>query len=274
MIGPITNPYPKHHPLQNGAIALSIGEHGDTFIRRNREMLNVDRQPAGLNFYELRWPSDAMGMVLIEQRTGKLPIEHVLSVTGTEDMEFPAEGLNSFSINSTLATTDTISHDDARMKTYSYLNRIVQSGWRVIIPRNVARVRGKHMTEFMLQSRKSTSLDPSYLPTMDEWMKFANLTEWAFYADHMFLTVQMTRERTLTDPSKPGAYLLTTELSNENGHFRGYVDGLDRPQWKKLLKHQVDRMSETRVLQEAEIRKKGIPIDERYVDPPLPDLEK
>lgn len=258
--------------MQKSSIHLSIGEKADSFIRRNGLMMNVDRQPAGLNFYELRWPSDAMGTVVIEQRTGSIPIAHVLSVTGTEDMEFPAEGLHSFIINSALADTDTISHDDARRKTFVYLNSIVQNGWRVVIPRNVARLRGKHMTDLMLQSRKSTSLDPSYVPTLEEWMQFANLTEWTFYADRVFLTVQMTRERTLVDLSKPGAYLITTELSNENGHFRGYVDGLERPRWTTLLKPQISKMGETRALQEAEFRKKGIPIDEEYVDPPLPDL--
>jgi hypothetical protein len=100
------------------------------------------------------------------------------------------------------------------------------------------------------------------------------LTTWAFYADHVFLTVQITREHTLTDPLKPGVYLLSTSLQNEAEHFRGYIDGLERPRWKQLLRAQVEKLAQIRDKKEAAFRLKGVAIDESYVDPPLPDLSK
>ncbi|MDB5935613.1 MAG: hypothetical protein JWQ01_2957 [Massilia sp.] len=260
--------------MPNGtAIELHIGEKGESFVHRI-PALAVDRQPAGLNFYTFRWSVHSMGAVIIKHGTLQLPIENVISVTSTEDMDYIDEGISEIAINSAITHSEKILHDEARVKTFAFLQGIVRKGWKVTIPRSMARIRGKDMNNYMLEDGKATTLDPSYIPTLSEWMRYEDLTTWEFYFDRAFLTVQISREHTLTDPTKPGVYLLSTRLQNEPQHFRGYVDGFDRPRWRELLLPKITELAESRVKREAAFRIRGIPIDDKYVDPPVPNLSK
>ena len=99
----------------------------------------------------------------------------------------------------------------------------------------------------------------------------SNMT-WALYADHVYLDVNFTRDHTLTDPAKPGAYLTSFTLKNEAEHFRGCVDSRERKRWKELLPAELLKLSPMRAEAEAKMRAKGIKIDETYQDPPLPNL--
>jgi hypothetical protein len=211
-----------------------------------------------------------MGAVTIKKGSLGFGIENVLSVTSTEDMDFPNEGILEIRINSAITKDDTINHDDARLKTFAYLQKINKLGWKSTVPPSMARLRGKEMSNYLLTG-KQTTLDPGYVPSLSEWMQYDTLTTWAFYADHIYLTVQITREHTLTDPLKPGAYMLSTSLQNESEHFRGYVDGLERAQWRELLPGRVEKLKELRSQKESVFRLKGAAIDESYIDPPLPE---
>jgi hypothetical protein len=253
-------------------VEIYVGESGKSFAARTTTA--VDRQPAGLNFYELHWPFKSMGAVILKQGEKRLPIDNVLSVTGTEDMDLQGEGLSDIKINSAISKEEKISHDEARLKTFAYLQKITQLGWMITIPRSKARIRGKDMSDYLLQTDKYTTLDPRYVPTLNEWMRYADRTTWEFYDHRVFLSVQITREHTLTDPLKLGAYLLSTNLQSEAEHFRDYVDGLDRRRWKQLLHAEVENAARSRKKKEAELMLKGVAIDEAYVDPPLPDLSK
>lgn len=252
------------------AIELIVGEKGDAFVRRNPTIVNIDRQPAGLNFYEMSWSTKAMGKVIVNKGPLGLWIDNVLSVTSTEDMDYPTEGILEIKINSTITNSDTIDHDEARLKTFAYLQKISQLGWKSTVPPGMARIRGKDMNNYLLKTGRQTTLDSSYVPTLSEWMQYGSLTTWAFYADHVFLTVQVTREHTLTDPLKPGAYLLSTSFQNESEHFRRFVDGLERDRWRELLPGRVETLQRIRKKKEDAFRLEGVAIDENYIDPPFP----
>jgi hypothetical protein len=258
--------------LTKAPVELRIGEPGESFIQRNPKIAEVDRQAAGLNFYELNWSTRHMGSVVVKQESLRFPIDHVISVTSTEDMEYKSEGISEIKIHSALTSSPLISHDEARLKLFALLTRIHEAGWKTTIPRTMARVRGKDMNTYLLQTRDYTTLDPAYVPSLEEWMQYRDLTSWAFYAGHVYLTVQITREHTLIDPSKPGAYLVSTCLQNEPEHFRRYVDGLQRPHWKRLMMAEIAQAAKSRAEVESMLRAQGVQIDENYVDPPLPDL--
>jgi hypothetical protein len=251
-------------------VELRIGEKGDALLGRNPSVAKVDRQPAGLEFYELRWPSDTKGHVLIKHGITPVSIENVLSVTGVADNELDDEGMFEIRINSTLTNTEKISHDEARLRTFSLLEKISHSGWKVVIPRSMARIRGKAMTNFLIRAKKQTTLDPEHIPSLSEWMQLESLTGWQFYFDRVFLRVQFTREHTLTDPLLPGTYLISITLKSEMEHFRGYVKPRDRHRWKDVLPLAVAEIAKKRGNMESEFRGNGIAIDESYVDPPLP----
>ncbi len=130
------------------------------------------------------------------------------------------------------------------------------------------------MSTYMLSNEQMTTLDPVYLPSLSEWMSYTGVTEWEFYCSGMYLTVQMTREQTLTDVHKQGVYLLSTVIKSEANYFREYIDGKNRSRWKELIIPQIALMAERRAKLEAQLRKDGLAIDENYVDPPLPSLTK
>lgn len=256
------------------AIDIEVGENGSSFARRNADQLKIDRHPTRLNFYEIRFPVRAKGSATLNSGTRKSVIENILSITGTEDMDFKDEGLSEFSINCAISATELISHDDARMKFFSMLQDLTRAGWKTTIPRGAPRLLGKDMTNYLLRSRQEVTLDSSYLPSLDEWMRLPSLTGWEFYANHTYLTVAFTREHTLTDPRKLGAYLVSFELKNEAEEFRGHVGGSGRNRWKEILPKELTKLAQERGKKETELRRQGAKIDETYVDPPIPDLSK
>lgn len=253
-------------------VDIKIGETSTSFSQRNAIGLKIDRQPAGLNFLELNYPQNARGKASINFGQRKLLIERVISVTGTEDMSFPEEGLSEFQINAEIAETDLIAHDDARLKMFEILRHIVQAGWKTTVPLGMARLRGKDMTNYQLRTKKFTTLDPAYVPSLEEWMAMESMTQWEFYADHIYLNVNFMRDHTLRDPSKPGAYLLTFGVMSEVEHFRRNVDGLERKRWKEILPKELRTLEQLRVDMEAAMRVKRVTVDETYVDPPVPNL--
>jgi hypothetical protein len=176
--------------------------------------------------------SQSMGTALLKEGVFGVPIDNVLGVTGMEDMDYQNEGLLEITINSAISAAEKISHDDARKKTLEYLQKIMRNGWQATIPRSMARIRGKDMSDFLLSTGKYTTLDPSYIPSLNEWVHYGVLTTWSFYADHTYLTVKLTRDHTLTD-----------------------IAG---------------KLAKTRANKEAEFESQGIAIDKTYVDPPLP----
>lgn len=256
------------------AIEIQVGEMGTSFASKNATRLKIDQQPAGLNFYKIRFSNASRGSARLNSGAGKFLIENVISVTGTEDLDFKEEGLSEFSINAAITESDLISPDEARVKFFGMLQGLLHAGWKTTIPLDSPRLRGKEMTQYRLRGKNHSTLDPSYVPSLDEWMRMKNLTGWEFYANHTYLSVTFTRERTLTDPTKPGAYLVSFELKNEAEKFRGHVGGSDRNRWKEVLPKELKELAQERVKKENELRLQGAKIDEAYVDPPIPDLSE
>jgi hypothetical protein len=253
-------------------IELQVGESGALFQKRYSNLARIDRQPTGLNFYEFSFRGANVGRAIVKVGDREIPIEHVLSITGIEDLDFKEEGISEIHINSTITKSDLISHDEARLKFFSMLQNIVQAGWKTIIPRSMARLKGKEMTKYLLASDGNATLDPSYVPTLDEWMQMEDLTSWKGYANHVYLIVSFTREHTLTDPKKLGAYLLSFEFISDAEQFRRHVESLVRKRWKEVVPVKLRELAAERAKLESELRSKGFVVDEGYIDPPVPDL--
>jgi hypothetical protein len=256
-------------------VTLEIGVQGDALLKRYPDLVRVDRQPAGLDFYQIDWDTKPQGIVTIAHGKNSFVIEEVFGVMGTYNHDWINEGINDFDITAGINASEFISHDDARLKTYAILQKILQAGWQAFIWRDEPRLQGKIRQDYVLHDQSADGLDPNYLPTFDEWMKINSRTNWLFYVEHMYLTVSFTREHTMTDPSKPGAYLLNFNLKSEAEHYRGYVGvgSVNRTKWKELLPASLAKLPPIRAKAEAELRAKGINIDETYQDPPVPDLK-
>lgn len=143
------------------AVEIQVGEMGSSFAGRNADILKINRQPAGLNFYKIRFPARVKGSATLNSGTRKFVIENIFSITGTEDLEFKDEGLSEFSINCSITEADLISHDEARSKFFSMLQDLLRSGWKTTIPLGAPRLRGKEMTQYLLRSKHDATLDTS-----------------------------------------------------------------------------------------------------------------
>lgn len=253
---------------------LKLGESGIDFAKRYPDQVRVTHQPAGLDFYNARWPKAPHASVKVEAGSRSFIVEHALSVQSAQELgPLEGEGLYEFTINAGLTEPDLIAHDEARVKTYAILNELVRIGWKPVVERSEPRLRGKDRFDHTMATDSVNGLDPDYLPTFDEWMRIESRTPWTFHAPGAYLQVSFTRERTLIDPAKPGSYMLTFNVQTEAEHFRGYVESDDRHRWKVVLPQVLAGLSDARAQKEKELRAKGVRMDEAYVDPRASGLE-
>lgn len=257
-------------PSMTQNVSVKLGELGPDFQKRYPSQVRINKQPAGLDFYRINLDTRPRGTVTVDHGAHSFRIDDVLSVLTSIDVDMPLQGFEEISINAGITDPDLIPHEEARDKLYAILKAIEQKGWRVLISEDDPRISGKDRLNYVLTVTNSIGLDTKYVPTLDEWMRIQDLTDWSFYADRQFLTVHFKRERTLLDPAKPGSYLLTYTLKSEVENFRGYVGANNRRDWKQKLPAALDDLKQRRAKAEAALKSQGIKIDETYQDPPLP----
>lgn len=267
-------PQSKKVTAMTQQMTIKVGEQGESLKKRYPDLVRVQHQPAGVDFYKVGWSTRPRGIVTIEHGKYTFSIEDVLSISSLQDLNaLASEGLFEFDVNAGITEPDLIPHDEARLKTHAILQRILQAGWKPLVGRSDPRLSGKDQQNYMFATSNVNGLDPRHTPTFEEWMQIESRTPWSFYVDHLYLTVNFTRERTLTDSEKPGAYLLNFNIKSEAEEFRGYVAPLDRAKWKELLPAELAVVAKLRQKKETELRAKGIKIDESYEDPPVPNLK-
>lgn len=254
-------------------VIIKIGELGSEFQKRYPSQVKINKQPAGLDFYSIDWDARPRGTIKVEHGENSFVIEGALGLQTSIDLELPKEGFDSIRIYAGITDPDLISHDEARLKVYELLKKIEQAGWRTITSRSRPRLAGKDRLSYAINASSAIGLDLDYIPSLEEWMRIENLTEWSFYANKQFLNVYFKRESSLLDPNKPGSYLLTFTLTSEIEHFRGYAGPDNRAKWKEILNSQLDKLKPLRAQREAALQAQGIKIDEAYQDPPLPILK-
>lgn len=260
--------------IVDSSINLNINEPSADYVRRNASLIKVSNRPPGVHFYVARWDREKPGTANFDHGENAFSIENILSITAVEDSLLPQEGLVKFNVNAALAATDLIGHDEARKRFLSVLQNIRKAGWHIFIDEGDPRLRGQAMLNFALSGSSSSSLDADYEPTFAEWMSTRSNMLRQFYANHVYLTVSFSREPTLLDPQKPGAYLISFTIESENEHYRGYVTPNQRAKWKSVLPSQLQYLPGMREKKEDELRAKGIRIDETYQNPPPPNLNE
>ncbi|MET0320825.1 MAG: hypothetical protein ABW069_08920, partial [Duganella sp.] len=210
--------------------------------------------------------------VRLENSIQSFEIENTLSVTAIDEPLSQDEGIVNFSINAGISSSDLISHDEARKRFIFILKTIRNAGWKRFLDEGDPRLTGRDMLGYILNQSPASSMDADYEPTFEEWMKIPSRTTWSFYANHIYLSVDFSREPTLLNPEKPGAYLVTFTVNSENNHYKSYVEPRDKKNWKNALPAQLAALPSMREKAEAELRAKGFKIDETYEDPPKPNL--
>ena len=258
-------------------VSIRLNEKGTEFSKRYVGLVKVTHSTPNVDFYQVDWDARPRGIVAVEHGSHSLVIEDVLGVQAAQHLTgvIADEGMYEFDISAGMSvpSPSLIAHDEARLKTYAILQRILEAGWVPITSRSRPRLHGQARLNYAINVSNSVGLDPRYVPTLEEWMKLERGTEWRFYADHIYLNIGFERERTLLDPLKPGSYLLNFNVKSETEHFRAYVESEDRAKWQTLLPATLSKLAAMRLKTETELRTKGIPVDDSYQDPPIPALK-
>lgn len=266
----------QKEPSMNAEVLIRLGESGAEFARRHGALLRSWQSiPNVVQDYRIIWPEASLGIVRLDHGRHAVALQHVMSVQSSEDLSgrYAGEGLYNFHISAGVSEAPEILHDDARLKIHHLLQRILNAGWQPLVDRTQPRLKGRHRLEHTLATSNLNGLDPAYLPTLEEWMRIEQRTPWEFYADGWYLKVTFSRDPQRMDPLQPGAYLLSFTVRTETDYFRDYAPPEQRHRWKEFVAQAVKEEAQERAQAEAELRARGIPIDETYRDPPVPRLD-
>ncbi|MET1254924.1 hypothetical protein [Aliikangiella maris] len=229
----------------------------------------IDKQPAGLNFYEYRWPVKENGQVRVEAGNASFVIPNVLSTVGILDAERPEAGIYDFGINSGFTSEEFIEHDLARTTMMNHLNSLIVAGWKPYYRYfSSPRLLGKQSFEFAIEDG-FYSPDPTYTPTLEEWMKLEFGGVWSFYYQDNFLEVSFDRNSRFLKATEPGVYLVTHKLISRDEKGRSLYQGEERDKWQSLWSETVKEYKSKRYEKEVELIQQGYRINTRYVEPKI-----
>lgn len=250
-------------------IAVKPGQSGTEFLAKNNLAAkgHIDKQPAGINFYEYNWSVKQYGSVAIEHGPHSFTIPHALSVMGTEDPEHPNLGLSQVSVGAGIGHDETISHDEARKRIYDFLNMLAGLGWIYYNDYSEPRLTGAQAFQYHLDN-DLYSIPINYLPTLDEWMRIY-AGEWRLHTKEMFLSIRLMRDKTRLDPKTPGAYFLNFTLQTKEDFARAHFNYEERDKWPALWVDTIKKMKKERYSKEAALIKRGFIIDTTYQDPQI-----
>ena len=256
-------------------ITIQLGQTGESFVLANgQDRVYVKREPAGLNFYKVRWLRNQLGVIKVDHGIHSFMIGDAMSCTGIEDMDFPREGISDFYFNIAIATPEAIPHLEARDRIFKLLHMLQVAGWRRYIDQYKPRFSGKTAVEESVRESGRYSLDPIYIPSLREWMSLNDHAVWKLYAEGVYLVVRFDRDETRMDPGKPGAYILSFELQTEDAYYRLGLDREERKRWWELWPEYEKSARRDRAEAEAKARAQGLAIDTTYTDPPILALKR
>jgi hypothetical protein len=251
-------------------ISMQLNESGEIFHKRYPRLVQVTHQPAGAFFYIAQWQRTEKGSVTIEAGDRALKFEDVLSLLAIQDEKNSAGGVFTIDLTSGITGPHGITHEAAREYIFSVLSQFRNQGWRYVIPLSEPRLRGAHILNYKLATGGVVLLDPDHKPTLDEWVKLPHRSGWKMYCNGAFLTIKFNRTPDPKDPTGPGVYLISYNVTSDVNYFKGHIEPLKRDEWRTLLPAELEDLATRRRTSEATLREKGIPIDTDYVDPPIP----
>ena len=256
----------RMHISQN--IQLRLGEPSTNFLARFAGHVQVNSQPAGLDFLSLDWRGPARALVTLDQPHAAISVDHVIGVqTFRRAADDDIQGLTRFAIYAGLNEGGDIGHDAARVYVHGLLNRILAAGWQQMVDADEPRLVGSERLKRTLASSNLNGLDARYVMSLTEWMQVGDGTPWSFVRDDAVLQVTFRRDAARLAPGQPGAYFLSLSWMSVDEHFREMVDPEERARWRDLVPALLEGARQKRAEKEDELRKLGWQIDVSYVDP-------
>lgn len=254
--------------MQPDTITLKIGESGSQFLRRHHlpEKDHVDKQPAGLNFYEIDWNTKSPGKIVVDHGVHGFTIPHVLSVTGTENVDQMDAGLAQFDFRAGITAPDMVLHDEARQRFMGLLKELLSLGWKPFIAYEDPRLAGEQAFRYYLKDDNYYCIPPDYRPTLKQWMQIET-GYWCLYVEKVFLEINFRRDSKRMNPKEPGAYLFSFSLSSAEKYSKSNFHGKKRERWKDLWVDKIKALKQERYAKEQTLKKRGFTIATDYEEP-------
>lgn len=253
------------------SIEIELGESPQALIGRYGKAVDVDNkneQAYGVTFYAVDWPDSSQGTVVIKNQKSEVRLDTALGVSGSFDKAHADEGIYDYSISLGIPPRNNVTHDQARLQFYEMLKRIQQAGWkRWIFPENPRLSGGEAVRYRLVKDQGVDSLDPSYVPSLEDWMKLADMTSWRFYLDGVYMDVQMSRDSKRMRVDEPGAYFVKIKLEGYANYWRNAFNEQDRPHWRDLFPGLQRQMRAERAAAEQKLKVQGYSIDTSYRNP-------
>ena len=255
---------PEESTMNPSIIKIKVGEQGAQFLQRNNLPAkgHIDKQPAGLNFYQYRWPVTNQGAVMIEHGIYSFQILHALSVMGNEDVDHSDAGLAKFRVGAGITAADTVLRDEARREFIKLLQKLLALGWKPFISYSHPRLLGKEAFSYFEENPYTFSPPVNYSPTLEQWMRI-DYDDWSFYADDVFLNIKFRRGVESKDPTM-AAYLFSFELHSKEEEAKSQFEGRDRDRWQDLWVDKIKSMKQERYAKEKVLIKRGYTIYTKY----------
>ncbi|MCT7318760.1 hypothetical protein N5I87_22290 [Ralstonia sp. CHL-2022] len=253
------------------SIEIEIGESPQALIGRYGKAVDVDNkneQAYGVTFYAVDWPDSSQGTVVIKNQKSEVRLDTALGVSGSFDKAHAEEGIYDYSISLGIPPRNNVTHDQARLQFYEMLKRIQQAGWkRWIYPENPRLAGAEAFRYRLVKDQGVDSLDPEYVPGLEDWMKLPDMTSWRFYLNGVYMDVQMSRDSTRMKVDEPGAYFVKIKLEGYANFWRNALNEQDRPHWRDLFPGLQRQMHAERANAEQKLKAQGYTIDTSYRNP-------
>ncbi|WP_227430101.1 hypothetical protein [Psychrobacter sp. I-STPA6b] len=128
----------------------------------------IDKQPAGMSFYDLYWTPPNLGTVNIVNDKNIFTLNHVFSVLGSRNNDY----ITSIDIDAGLNQAEFVNSKEAYLAYKNLMTQINQQGWQNYYYHFEPHIAKKDNLKFIQQYH--TVIDPSYILSYEEWLGLFN----------------------------------------------------------------------------------------------------
>lgn len=256
--------------MSNDNITIRLNIQPDEYIQLNKltKEKDVNKQPAGLNFYIKNWSVKERGSVLVDNAEYSFTIPNTLNSMGTYDVSYPQRGITSFSVSGGMSPHSEEYHDVIRLRFLSFLQHLLDIGWESYIYFSDPRLMPKDAVRYAFETDSAYILPASETLSLEQWMKMDG-QNWQLHANGVFLSIDFKRDKTKMDVDKKGSYFFTYKFINTYKLAMGHLKYDDRPRVVELWPETLKKQHEYRYKTEDILRKQGVEIDTTYTDPEI-----
>jgi hypothetical protein len=253
----------------NKKIEFEMGDTDVEFMQKNGlDEGDVDKQPAGINFIEGRFPKEDLGMVSITSAGEVFYLYNVYGFMGSVDLEDPSGVIDQFDVRWNFYEGSGGSHEEARVYLLGLFEDLLSKGWRYYIANSKPRLKGEDSFKYYLEKKSSViPLDPSYQLSLDEWMSLDSSMTWRFVNEEAFLSIQMYRDPSAMTKGEPGAYIFSLTLSPLEAIGQNAVGVDHRNEWEDYWVKVTKKYKTMRYQTEKELEEQGYTIFREYQEP-------